>query len=350
MKTPEISIIIPVYNTGNYLSRCLNSIFAQTFSNFECILVDDCSTDSSPVQCDEYARKDTRIKVIHNKTNKGCPQSRKEGFGVASGNYILFVDSDDWIEENMLEIMYNKAVGENLDMVYCGLFINSEYKQKQYDNPLLENKIEMIKQILVWGKFCPSVWNKLIKRGIYERIIFPTANYGEDRPICIQAIYYSRNIGFVNNFLYHYYQNVNSICFDNSRFLKKYIDEYENTLWSINFINDNFPSHFFLFEPELSNYINSVKLHFILEKPIRDLSKLHNLYPDSINHIFNKSWHENFFNKIFLKLVINDFPFIFILIDVFYTLLYILKKAYRIIIPSKIRAFIWQKRTGGLLS
>jgi glycosyltransferase involved in cell wall biosynthesis len=326
----------------------MNSIFAQTFQNFECILVDDCSTDSSPDQCDIYAEKDIRIRVIHNSINCGCPQSRKAGFDIARGSYILFIDSDDRIEENMLEVMYNKAVDGNFDMVYCGIYINSETRQDKFDNPLLYDKIKMIKQILTFGKFTPSVGNKFIKRDVYEKIIFPTVNYGEDRPISIQTIYYSKSIGFVNDFLYHYHQNDNSLCSDNSTPVKKYIDEYENTLFSMKFLYDNLYDDLYLFEPELSNYINSLKLHFILERPIRDLSKLHELYPNSTKSIFNKTWKESIFKKIFLKLAIENFSFIFPVIDIFYAPLRFLKKIYRLIIPSKIRMLVWQKKMGRL--
>jgi glycosyltransferase involved in cell wall biosynthesis len=346
MKIPQISVIVTVYNVGKYLRRCLDSVVAQTFSGFECILVDDCSTDSSSAICDEYAKTDARIKVVHNKTNRGCPQSRKSGFGIAAGDYALFIDSDDCIEKDMLELMYNKVVTENLDMVCCGIYINSKNRQDCFDNPVPESKMEMIKQILTFGKFTPSLCNKLVKHNIYEKVVFPTANYGEDRPISIQTIYYSKNIGFIENFLYHYYQNDNSICSDNSRAQKKHIDEYENTLWSIGFLHKNIPGYLNQFEPELSDYINSVKLRFILEKSIRDLSKLHSLYPESGSRIFCNTWRETFINKIFLKLAVNDFPQIFVLIDVFYAPLRFLKKAYRRIVPDRIRAYIWQKKEG----
>jgi glycosyltransferase involved in cell wall biosynthesis len=345
-KKPEISVIVTVYNTEKYLPRCMDSILAQTFRDFECIMVEDYSWDSSPALCDEYAQKDNRIRVIHNKSNQGCPQSRKAGFDISLGHYILFVDSDDWIEENMLELMYRKAVGENLDMVYCGIYVNYRNRQEQFDSPILQDKTEMLKQMLTYGKFTPSLCNKLIKRDIYEIVVFPTANYAEDRPISIQTIYYSKNIGFIDDLLYHYFHNSNSICNNNSEILKRRIDDYENILWAINFLYNNLPGCLCLFEPELSSYINSLKLYFILEKSIRDPSRLHGLYPESEKNIFSNAWRESFFKKIFLKLAINDFPYIFALIDIFYAPLHLLKKTYRLIIPEKIRAFIWQKRTG----
>jgi glycosyltransferase involved in cell wall biosynthesis len=341
---PLISIIVPIYNVEKYLHKCINSILLQTFSNFECILVDDHSSDSSSEICDEFAKRDTRIKIIHNSQNKGCPQSRKTGFDTTIGDYILFIDSDDWIEENMLETLYKKATNEDLDIVYCGLFINTENKQEKYDNPFLENKIEMIKQIVVWGKFTPSVCNKLIKREIYQKIIFPYTNYGEDRQITIQAIHYSKRIGFVREVLYHYRRNNNSLCLNKDTVLQRYTDEYNIALWSINFLHNNSYDNTNTLEFELNNYINSLKLHFIIEKPIRNLSKLHELYPSSNQYIFDTTWSESFYKKVFLFLAVNNFPCVFSLIDFFLMLINITKFIYRICIPPNIRKHIWQKR------
>jgi glycosyltransferase involved in cell wall biosynthesis len=318
--------------------------------DFECILVDDCSTDSSPAICDDYLKKDSRIKVIHNTQNKGCPQSRKVGFEKTSGDYILFVDSDDWVEKNMLEVMYKKAINESLNIVYCGIYRNSDTEQYEYDSPILENKTEMIKQIVTWGKFSPSVWNKLVKRNLYERVIFPTANHGEDRQISIQLIHYAKSIGYVKDLLYHYYENFNSLENNNSMILQRYIDEYEIAIFAIRFLYDNYGNCFNIFEPELSNYINSLKLHFIREKAIRNSSKLHELYPASNDRIFNNSWNEGLCNKIFLFLSSKhlDLPVYFVIVyflmDTYNTLKNSVKSAYRIIVPRKIRSFIWEQR------
>ena len=105
-----ISIIVPVYNTAKYLEKCLASILAQTFTEYECILIDDNSQDTSLEICDSYAKKDNRIKVFHNKKNAGSSLSRKIGLTAAKGDYIVYIDSDDWIENSMIEKMYQKAV------------------------------------------------------------------------------------------------------------------------------------------------------------------------------------------------------------------------------------------------
>jgi glycosyltransferase involved in cell wall biosynthesis len=110
---PKISVIVPVYNTELFIKRCIDSIIGQTFTDFEVILVNDNSTDKSPEICGEYANTDNRIKVIHNAVNRGSSVSRKTGLDIASGTYIQFIDSDDWIEQNMCERLYSTAVSGN---------------------------------------------------------------------------------------------------------------------------------------------------------------------------------------------------------------------------------------------
>jgi glycosyltransferase involved in cell wall biosynthesis len=106
----KVSIIVPVYKVEQYLERCVDSILSQTFTQFECILIDDCSPDNCPALCDEYAKRDARVKVIHKPRNEGLPQARKTGFDNSSGDYIQFVDSDDWIEPDMTERLYAAAI------------------------------------------------------------------------------------------------------------------------------------------------------------------------------------------------------------------------------------------------
>jgi glycosyltransferase involved in cell wall biosynthesis len=337
----KVSVIIPVFNTEKYLRRCLDSVLSQTFTDFELILVDDFSADDSPEICEEYAKNDRRIKVIHNRQNKGSSLARKAGLDVACGDYILFVDSDDWIENNMLELIYNKALSDGFDIVYCGIYQNTNTGQNEYRIPFLDNKIEIMKQILTWNKFTPSLCNKLIKHKIYNMVNFPVANFGEDRQIIVQAIHYASRISFIKESLYHYNYNNNSLCNDSSGILKRYIDEYEITKWIIKFLENNYIACFYTFEPELSAYINSLKLHFVQEKPIRDIPKLHELYPNSNSKIFDPSWKEALYNKIILFFAVNNIVCIAYTLSSFFN---ILKKIYRFIIPENIRSMIWEKR------
>ena len=164
---PKISIIVPVYNVEPYLSRCLDSILNQTFAGFECILVDDCSTDNSPAICDEYARTDRRIRFIRNQQNQGSSLSRQIGLMQAVGDYILFVDSDDWIESIMAEEMYAKADNGNFDIVFCDSV--DEYSGRLSTNRPISNsmdKITLMKQLFSLA-IHPSLVMQLIKRDLF---------------------------------------------------------------------------------------------------------------------------------------------------------------------------------------
>ena len=112
-----ISVIIPVYNTENYLYNCLNSVLNQTYGDFEVICINDCSTDSSPEILEYYSRKDERIKVIHNEINKGQGYSRNRGLEIAKGEYIFFLDSDDWLKPNSFELLYSQSKKLDLDLL-----------------------------------------------------------------------------------------------------------------------------------------------------------------------------------------------------------------------------------------
>jgi glycosyltransferase involved in cell wall biosynthesis len=191
-----VSIIVPVYNVEKYLCRCLDSILAQTFSNYECIIVDDASPDNCPIMCDEYAKKYRQFNVIHKKQNGGLPQARKTGLEIATGDFVLYVDSDDWIEPNMLEKMYDKAHGGGgYDIVCCNIDDETNYKYLKYNFNCID-KITILKQLLSY-KFYVAVWNKLVKRSVYLKVFFPDENQGEDSVIIAQALYFAEFIGFI---------------------------------------------------------------------------------------------------------------------------------------------------------
>jgi glycosyltransferase involved in cell wall biosynthesis len=347
----KISVIIPVFNVEKYLRRCVDSVLAQTFRDFEIILVDDCSPDASPAICDEYAGKNTAtttgsgggggVKVMHNPQNKGLSQARKVGLDAAVGDYILFVDSDDWIESNMLELLYNKATDDDLDMVYCGFYNNTDKKQDEFDFDYIDDKFKIIKGIVCCIHFHWIIWNKLVKRDIYNKIFFTTASYGEDIQISFQIMHYIEKFGYIKKSLYHYYYNINSFSNDNSRYFQRILGIYEITLWIVNFCYNNYRSRFSVFEPELSAHINSIKLQFVLEKSIRDTSKLHELYPVSKKRIFNIAWREPVYNKIILFIAVNNFAWLSYLSVDFINMV---KKIYRLVIPQNIRSIIMRMR------
>ena len=163
---PKVSIIVPVYNTEKYLARCIDSILAQTFTDFELILVNDGSKDNSGKICDEYAQKDSRIVVIH-KENGGVSSARNKGIDVAQGEWISFVDSDDWISSDFLSSFTYDA-----DLMICGIeLFGTKHSQQIPDSQHLQNTTE----IYTWlasnchRGYVPSPWAKVFKTSIIHR-------------------------------------------------------------------------------------------------------------------------------------------------------------------------------------
>ena len=134
----EISIIVPVYKVEKYLKKCVDSILAQTFTDFELILVDDGSPDDSGKICEEYAEKDARVRVLH-KENGGLSSARNAGIEVAKGKYLGFIDSDDYIAEDMYELLYNTIIKEDADLSICGIYDVYEGKA-----PIVKPTIEKV--------------------------------------------------------------------------------------------------------------------------------------------------------------------------------------------------------------
>lgn len=204
-KQPIISVIVPVYNTKEYLRRCLDSVLAQTYKDFECILVDDGSTDASGKICDEYAAKDNRFKPFH-KDNEGISATREFGIQHASGQYIQFVDSDDWIEPDMLEKMYVMAINENADIVGCNFiedFLNKKVKHCTY----YKDKESFLRDVIAskWG----VLWKIMFKRSLLldYNIHFPKGiDGGEDYFVVSYLLLSCNQAVCVDDYLYHYFR------------------------------------------------------------------------------------------------------------------------------------------------
>lgn len=217
----KVSVIVPVYNTEKYLKRCLNSIINQSLKEIEIIVVNDCSPDNSLKIIEEYIRKDERIILINKNKNEGLTSARNSGLEISSGEYILHIDSDDWIEQDYLKNMYEIAKQSNSDMVIADFYFDYEkgkifYQVDQYGETgtILEKKKVIENLIFNEGKSFPSIWNKLVKRNIYieNNIRFPmNVSIGEDLATIIPLMYFSNKIIKLNSAYVHYIQNSNSM-------------------------------------------------------------------------------------------------------------------------------------------
>ena len=222
MKLPEVSIVVPVFNSGKYLSRCVDSIVSQTFSNFECILIDDGSTDNSLFICERYRQSDDRIIVIHQE-NSGVSATRNKGLEIARGKYICFVDSDDYVQENMCEKLVAAINQSNTDVVCCGYTENKKIYVLCNEDFIFSNidAIEIVHYLEMRQAF-GIVWNKLYKRTILDtnKIRFPISiKFGEDMLFNLQYFRHIKTAYNSSDYLYHYlHDNQNPVTRDNVTF------------------------------------------------------------------------------------------------------------------------------------
>lgn len=212
----KISVIVPVYNTSKFLKKCLDSILDQSLKEIEIIIVNDGSTDNSLEIIKTYYEKDKRIKVINQK-NMGLSGARNSGIKLAKGEYILHIDSDDWIEKDYLKDMYELAKKEGADIVISDFYMDYmgrkiEYIIDQEKNSILD-KEECLNRIFYLNSY-PAVWNKLFKRELYikNKIEHPlNISLGEDLGTTPRLIYFSNKIVKLNKAYVHYIQNLTSI-------------------------------------------------------------------------------------------------------------------------------------------
>lgn len=208
MNQPLISIIIPIYNVESYLRRCLDSIIKQTYTYLEIILVDDGSPDGCPKICDEYATIDNRITVIHKK-NGGLSDARNAGLDICKGDYISFVDSDDWINERYIETLLNHALKEDADIV---IGENSRTKSNKKTEIHTFSSKKALLHLFKKNHLAFTVsWGKLYKKKLFYFLRFPLGKYHEDEFTTYILFYNSKKIVYSSEILYYYYQRENSI-------------------------------------------------------------------------------------------------------------------------------------------
>lgn len=230
----KLSIIVPIFNGEEYLHRCIDSILSQQYTDFELILIDDGSTDNSLSICNEYSEKDSRI-VVYHKENEGLVAARKSGLSLAKGEYIGFVDCDDFIEDNMYHDLMSVAENDGSDIVAGGIILDYVSHSKVYFNSFDEgfyskeriNNI-IIPQMLIYSGFVkygmiPGVVTKVIRRSILEKALTNVSDkltIGEDVAITAYSMINAKSLTIIKNAGYHYIQTDNSMirAFNSKRF------------------------------------------------------------------------------------------------------------------------------------
>lgn len=202
---PQVSVIVPVYNVEKYLYNCLNSLEVQTLKNIEIIVIDDGSLDQSVQISDAFAAKDSRFRVFHKK-NEGLAAARNEGLKLARSKYIMFVDSDDWVEQDFCETPYLVAEKNEADLV---VFQYSRCNSKVVNRrePFPKEGIMPKEKVLTtyWHFASVVVWNKLYRRELFKGICYPVGHLCEDVAITYRVIYNAKRVYLLNRYLYYYY-------------------------------------------------------------------------------------------------------------------------------------------------
>ena len=214
MKTPKISVIMPVYKTEKELAKSIESVIGQTYQNLEIILIDDGSPDLSGKICDEFATQDSRIKVIH-KSNEGVSRARNDGLDIITGEFVAFVDSDDTIEKNMLEILYKNMIDCDADVSICNfklLYDNGDEKDYGGRGTIkIFNSQEAIAEALIGKNFAGQLCNKLFKASLFENLRLDEKIYVyEDLHAVVRIFVKSKKIVYHPIPLYHYYMRSTS--------------------------------------------------------------------------------------------------------------------------------------------
>lgn len=238
---PLISVIVPIYKVEDYLHRCVESIMNQTYRKLEIILVDDGSPDNCPALCDKYAKKDSRVKVIHKK-NGGLSDARNAGMEVATGEYISFIDSDDYIAADFFEILYNTMQSENSDIAECSVV--KFYEDNHFDKYSDDNKItsysnqDALSGLISENPFKQHVWNKLYKADLVLDIPYAVGKLNEDEFWTYQIFGRAEKITRINKTMYYYFQRESSIM-GNTYNLRR-LDALEGKVNRQKYIEENY--------------------------------------------------------------------------------------------------------------
>lgn len=236
-----ISVIVPIYKVEKYLQKCVENLINQTYSNLEIILIDDGSPDGCPALCDAYAMQDRRIKVIH-KENCGASDARNAGMKIAKGDYICFIDSDDWIDTDAYRLMMDIIIRYDADIVECNFnyTYDHEIKEKQVNNfKEVFNTEEALRELISARIFQSVVWNKIYKRECVEGIDFEVGKICEDEFWVYQVFARAKKIVFMNKALYYYLQRNTSVM---GSYSLKRLDGVEGTFNRMCFMEKYYPN------------------------------------------------------------------------------------------------------------
>lgn len=259
-----LSIVVPIYKVEKYLNRCVESLVNQTYGNIEIILVDDGSPDRCPEMCDHWAERDSRIRVIH-KANGGLSDARNAGMKAANGAFIAFVDSDDYVELTMYEIMLSAIQRTDADIACCGRYIVADDLLRPMHTLRQErifDSIDAIKELLLGISIEEATWDKVYKRELFRGIEFPVGENNEDIVVIPKVLARASNVVHVGCPLYYYCQNAGSITKSaysaKKRVMLKHLDDLKQ------YLEDNYRELLPCFDAVQGRYCQSA-LYLLLD-------------------------------------------------------------------------------------
>lgn len=239
---PLVSVIVPVYKVEAYLDDCVKSIVEQTYNNLEIILVDDGSPDNCSLMCDEWEKRDSRIKVIH-KQNGGLSDARNAGLDIATGDYITFIDSDDLIDVCMIDIMARKAEEYHVDIVECNFIKFSDESPKHKENEIHQDDVyetkSALEQLINENAFHYTVWNKIYRKHIFDDLRFEVGKLHEDVFFTYQAFGKSKTVLKIAESLYFYRQRTDSIM--GTAFSRRTLDSLDARKQQLEYMRKEYP-------------------------------------------------------------------------------------------------------------
>ncbi|MHA7608269.1 glycosyltransferase family 2 protein [Elizabethkingia meningoseptica] len=262
---PLVSIILPVYNAETTLHIAINSIMLQTYNHLELIIINDCSQDDTLALLYQYADKiafhykGIIVNIISHEQNKGVAAARNTGLNNASGEYIYYVDADDWIDSEAIEKMINEQQRSNADIVGCNWYLSFNHNERKMNQPTFTSPLNAIQQILN-GTMRWNLWLFMVKRSLYEKYnirFIDGMNMGEDLMVMIQLFIHSHHVSFINEGLYHYGQS------NNDSLTKTYSEKHQQEVTTNLLIVEESLSRSH-FSKNIGNGINFLKLNIKL--------------------------------------------------------------------------------------
>ena len=286
----KVSVLIPVYNVERVFARCLDAVFSQTYGDIDYVFVNDCTPDNSMAalarKCEQYPHRAASVRIITNSTNQGIAQVRNTLLDNAQGDYVLFVDSDDWIEPDMVELLVGEAVAKNADVVGCDYYEDRPGGSAIVAQDYPREHTEAMKAMTLL-KIKGVLWKLLVRRSVLVECQLRFArdiDFGEDYIFCCKLFYYARSFASVKKALYHYVQyDSNNYC---SMDIDKRIDSFAKAIAEVERFYRQYGVYDSL-EKELTirKFLN--KSQYVLDKKSRNIRKWCRLFPES-----NGTWRE----------------------------------------------------------